>query len=203
MDALGNVVSTIPDNTINDAAMAGVLMGRPVIRLNMMAMQMFTPAMRLFVLFHECGHHALGQIDLQMITGVPNLSMANEQAADCWSFEHLMEDGLLSAWQVSEIQQQLARFGPGDWTHLPGPMRAINLRLCGTGDAPDNAGTGDDDASGTDDDPALPSHFGGSDGNDTPQLYQPPIYQPRCFPAPVCSYNAWGQMFCGSTLRCF
>ena len=31
---------------------------------------------------------------------------------------------------VAVVESDLARLGPGDWTHLPGPRRAINLRQC-------------------------------------------------------------------------
>jgi hypothetical protein len=42
----------------------------------------------------------------------------------------LVSIGMLAPRDVQAIQMDIARFGRGDWSHLPGPQRAVNLLAC-------------------------------------------------------------------------
>ena len=75
----------------------------------------FSPVMKLWAYWHECGHFA-----------VPTL---NEQVADCYSIRRLVFLGLTLS-QYQALKQEVAGLGSGDWVHLPGPQRAINLDAC-------------------------------------------------------------------------
>jgi hypothetical protein len=122
-DARGIPVASIPDN-VPDVAVARLGPGgEPVIFYNPVVLSWFAPQTRLFWYGHECGHHALGHLLAPMRPGA-------EQEADCFGIEALVERGLLSDRDVTIVQADLARVGPGDWAHLPGGIRSINLRRC-------------------------------------------------------------------------
>jgi hypothetical protein len=124
VDIRGVPVASIPDRTLNDIAMASEdAYGRPIIRYNAFVVITAHPQTRLFFYAHECGHHALGH-------PLQGPAMGQEQAADCWAINTLVRKRLVSSADISIIQGDIARFGVGDWSHLPGPQRAINLARC-------------------------------------------------------------------------
>lgn len=53
-----------------------------------------------------------------------------EQEADCWGINALFTAHRIRMRDVAVIQGDISRAGRGDWTHLPGPVRATNLRRC-------------------------------------------------------------------------
>lgn len=122
-DARGLPVAVVPAE-IPDIGQATLYLGRPVILFNALYAQSLPPAVVEFFLYHECGHHALGHT---LGAGFP---LSNEQAADCWAARKLVGDGQFDDDDIITVQAAIARFGRADWTHLPGPMRAINLRAC-------------------------------------------------------------------------
>lgn len=124
IDALGTPVP-IMNARINDIGQATVYAGRPVILFNGTWARALPPNVATFFLYHECGHHALGHI-----VGQGSFPMANEQAADCWAARTLVESGQFDEGDIADVQNAIARFGRGDWSHLPGPMRAMNLPRC-------------------------------------------------------------------------
>lgn len=113
-----------PDNSLGDIAMANITGGRPVIWYNPRIVLSVSPSTRRFFYFHECGHHALGQIVSGRI--IPYVS---EQEADCWAARTLVASGTFSVEDLRAVQADVSRT-PGDWTHLPGPRRALNLEAC-------------------------------------------------------------------------
>lgn len=124
VDALGRPVPDYPNLMLNDIARAFLgPMGEPVIEYNPQVVVSVSPATRRFFYLHECGHHALGQI----ISG-QNIPFASEQAADCWAAEVLYRQNASIA-DIRSIQRDIAQ-SSGDWTHLPGPQRAMNLVAC-------------------------------------------------------------------------
>lgn len=124
-DIRGAVVVDFPDNTINDVAIASLAPdGSPIIRYNTNVLSMMSPQTRDFFYAHECGHHALGH---NFGTTHP---LAMEQAADCFAINKLYELGTFSGGDIQAVQNDIARFGVADWTHLPGPQRALNLGIC-------------------------------------------------------------------------
>jgi len=144
VDARGIPVASIPAPGLNDIAAAALdRFGRPVIYYNPGAFQ-YGRLIRLFFYTHECGHHALGHTFVSR-------PVTQEQEADCWAIRTLVQKGLVSDSEMIQIQMTIARFGRGDWTHVPGPQRAINLRHCLAGEAPDSGqpqDAGGDDNSG-------------------------------------------------------
>lgn len=125
IDARGVPVASILDNSIGDIAIASLMPnGVPVIRYSQFRLNWLSPQTRLWAYGHECGHHALGHT-----IGTTHASQV-EQAADCYGIRKLVGAGLLEDSDITAIQQDLARMGPGDSTHLSGRVRAVNLRLC-------------------------------------------------------------------------
>lgn len=124
-DARGIPVASIRNDRINDVAYANLdRSGRPIIVYNSRVLSWQAPQTRLFWYGHECGHHALGH------TLGRGHRMTGEQAADCFGIVTIVKKGLIKLRDVEVIQRDLSRLGPGDWTHLPGPVRAINLKRC-------------------------------------------------------------------------
>jgi len=123
-DVLGRPVLDYPDNNLRDIAMASMSGGTPVIYYNPMVVMSVSPATRRFFYYHECGHHALGQI----VSG-QSIPYVSEQEADCWAARTLVQSHIFSLDDLREVQQDVSR-SPGDWAHLPGPQRALNLIAC-------------------------------------------------------------------------
>ncbi len=123
IDSRGNSVASIKDYSINDVAIARLEYNYPVIRYNPRVLsQMSEPTSRFFYI-HECAHHAL-----QHTMHMPSLQ--NERAADCWAIRTMQSDLELSLQELRAIQNDIAQKGRADWTHLPGPYRAIDIESC-------------------------------------------------------------------------
>ena len=75
----GRQVKSVTQNLGLIVAMASVQEGEPVILYDPGVLSFFHPVTRLFWYGHECGHHALGHLEL----GYQALSL--EQQADCYS----------------------------------------------------------------------------------------------------------------------
>ncbi len=124
VDYYGRPVVSVPNDRLGDVARAFLAPnGQPVIEYNRWVLTGVSWQSRLFWYGHECGHHALGH---NFGTAHP---LRTEQQADCFGITTLVEKGLIDRDDVRVIQAELSR-SPGDWTHLPGPHRAINLEAC-------------------------------------------------------------------------
>jgi len=125
VDARGIPVASIPNNMMPDVAKA-VLgpMGQPIILYNIQVLSWFRPQARLFWYVHECAHHALAHLIGRAFPP------AAERQADCWAISVLYRRGILSKADVDIVASDLAKIGPGDWSHLPGSRRAIDLYKC-------------------------------------------------------------------------
>jgi hypothetical protein len=149
-DIRGIRVRSIPDETINDIAIANLAQdGSPVIYYRPSGLISASPPTQLFFYAHECGHHALGHnIGL-------SFPLTREQEADCFAIRTLVKMNLVSDDDINAIQNDINHF-KGDWTHLPGPERAINLRAClnGTSNTTDKI-VSDDQGSETNGIPAA------------------------------------------------
>lgn|GEM_PF-1821110 len=125
VDNLGRAVTDWPNQSLNDIARASQGRdGSPIIEYNPYILASVTAATRRFFYMHECGHHALGQV-----SSGTYFPIASEQAADCWAARHLVQSGEFSAVELQTVQAEISR-SPGDWAHLPGPQRALNLSRC-------------------------------------------------------------------------
>jgi hypothetical protein len=123
VDFRGYSVLSVRDDSINDVAIATAVNGQPVIFYNTNVLARLAPQTRLFFYWHECGHHALGH-------GLLQPSALLEQEADCFGANFVVQKMGFNQQDVSVIQADLAAASPGDWTHFPGPQRAINLQAC-------------------------------------------------------------------------
>lgn len=124
VDYRGVPVASIVNNGLPDVAMATYAQnGAPVILYNPSALAWLSHPTRLFFYAHECAHHVLAH-------GVRGHPLAREQEADCWGIRQLVSMGMLDNQGVFAVQNDMARVGRGDWTHLPGVPRAINLAAC-------------------------------------------------------------------------
>jgi hypothetical protein len=123
----GIAVASVQNDSLNDIAMATFMRTpngmAPVIVYNSLVVASASPSTRVFFYAHECAHHVLGH-------ALQGLRLGQEQQADCWSIRMLVSMRIFEDAQISEVESDLARFGKADWTHLPGPQRAINLRRC-------------------------------------------------------------------------
>ena len=123
IDFRGNSVASVRDYSISDVAIAGLDYNYPVIRYNPRVLSQMSEPTRRFFYIHECAHHVL-QHTIQMP------SLQNERAADCWAIRTMQSDLELSQQELRAIQNDIALRGRGDWTHLPGPSRAIDIESC-------------------------------------------------------------------------
>jgi hypothetical protein len=123
-DFRGIAVASVPDTSVPDIAMATYAPnGAPIIVYNPNVLNWVSPATRLFFYAHECAHHVLGHVMFSR-------PFVQEQQADCWGIRILVKRGRLNNQDMDMIQRDLNRFATGDWTHLPGPIRSINLFSC-------------------------------------------------------------------------
>lgn len=116
-DPFGRPVRSEQATHIPDVAIATAQGNGPVILYNPFVLANLPPIVRRYFYAHECAHHRLGHI----LIGQNNITA--EQAADCWAAHAVQRAGATAA-EMNVIAQTLASFGPGDWTHLPGPQRA-------------------------------------------------------------------------------
>lgn len=124
VDFRGAPVVSLVNPGLPDVAMATYTpTGTPVVIFNPGAIRWVSEPTRRFFYAHECAHHALAH----SVRGIP---FTQEQEADCWAVRKLISSDDFGEDDLALVEQDVARFGAGDWTHLPGPVRAINLRAC-------------------------------------------------------------------------
>jgi hypothetical protein len=100
----------------------------PVIFLRGSQLPTFSPPVRTFLVAHECGHHALGQVRAALLYRLP-IGPEGELAADCFAMSEMKRLNLLDAERVGVIMNFLATV-PGDPTTYDGPERMRRLRQC-------------------------------------------------------------------------
>jgi hypothetical protein len=124
VDFRGQPVASILDYSVNDVAVAGIdNIGQAVIRYNPRVLAQMSGPTRQFFYTHECAHHVLGHT-------IRRPSLSSEREADCWAINTMRDDMGLSVSALRAIQNDIARMSRGDWTHLPGPYRAIDIENC-------------------------------------------------------------------------
>lgn len=123
IDFRGQSVASILDYSINDVAIARIERGQAVIRYNPNVLAQMSEATRQFFYVHECAHHALQHT-------VQRPSLSSERQADCWAIRTMKDNMGLSLNSLRAIQNDITRQGRGDWTHLPGPYRSVDIENC-------------------------------------------------------------------------
>ena len=122
VDRFGRPIEGVVDNQLGWAGTAAMRAGRPVILWNEKWLGSASGPMRLFVYLHECAHHALGHL-----WKLP--SARNEEEADCWAYQLLVDGGIARGRHVAAIERE-ARATRGDDIHLGGEARVRSLRRC-------------------------------------------------------------------------
>ncbi len=125
IDVDGRNVLWMADGSLRGIAQAGYTGDDwPLVRYNPGALSSLRPQTRLFFQVHECAHHVFGH----PVRG--GMSLADEKLADCWALNSLLHGGTFSPADVSLAQEEIGRLTDGDWTHIPGPRRKIDLKSC-------------------------------------------------------------------------
>jgi hypothetical protein len=131
VDSMGVAVASVQNFAVSDVAQASFASnGAPIILYNPRVLSWFAPQTRLWWYGHECAHHALGHLHLQAFPP------AAERQADCWAAKELVRKGLLARSDLQIVAADLARLARGDWSHLPGAYRGIDVISCGGTDIP-------------------------------------------------------------------
>ncbi|MGA7234098.1 MAG: hypothetical protein WBY44_00360 [Bryobacteraceae bacterium] len=76
--------------------------GKPIIVLAPL-LRKLPPVVADFILYHECGHHALGHL---IGVGAPP---ANEEAADCWAARSMVMAGELKPIELKKVSDSISR----------------------------------------------------------------------------------------------
>lgn len=125
-DQKGQLVKTIYDNkaqhlavALEKAGMASKTITNPIL------MKQFTPQTQAFIQWHECGHHSLGHLLSNKAT-----TMIQEQESDCFGIRVALTLGQIQHYDLDSIRKEVANIGPGDWQHLSGPTRSLNIQKC-------------------------------------------------------------------------
>lgn len=129
-DAAGRPVPQAPYVGLGDIARATLTpTGSPIILYEPRVLALAGPVVARFTYLHECAHHARGQV-IRLASGVMNpIPFADEQEADCDAIRYLVRNGEFGNHEIAIVQRAMSS-SPGDATHLPGPVRATNLRAC-------------------------------------------------------------------------
>lgn len=100
--------------------------GTPVIYWN--PKRQYTPqgVTQVFLYLHECAHHALGHV---WQGGSLEERRADEQQADCWSYQLMVDGGMLTGNRREILEDDLSTM-MGDAVHLPGDQMLRSLRNC-------------------------------------------------------------------------
>ena len=129
-DAANRPVPSVSAPGLPDIATSTLTpLGAPVIYYNPGYVAAAGPVVGRFFYLHECAHHALGQV-LALASGrLAPIPFAAEQAADCAAIVYLVRTGEFGRRELAIVQASFTG-NPGNWTHLPGPVRATNLTAC-------------------------------------------------------------------------
>jgi hypothetical protein len=135
IDPLGRPVQTVYDNNFPNMGFAKFTpANKSIIIINNNAISSLSTAMQNFIYWHECSHISLGHLVKQTRS-----AMIEEQEADCGAIRVSLTLGKIKHSELSKLQSELSKLGPGDWQHFAGGTRAINIEKClGDGYREDN-----------------------------------------------------------------
>jgi len=101
---------------------------RPVIYLKQSQVATFSEPVRTFLLAHECGHHALGQVRAAAMFRV-FIGPPLELGADCFAMRELKRLRVVDQSSIKAVLNFLSQV-PGDPTTFAGPERVQRLQEC-------------------------------------------------------------------------
>lgn len=122
----GQLVKVEYNNNFPSIAVAVEKSGTtPLTVINPTLMNKFSKQMGTFVQFHECGHHSLGHLINNSST-----TMSQEQEADCYGIRVALTLGKIQFSDLEILQKEISSIGTGDWQHLSGATRSLNIKKC-------------------------------------------------------------------------
>lgn len=125
-DQKGQMVKVIYNNNSPNLAVAIEKPGAASITIiNPNLMKKFSAPTQTFIYFHEAGHHSLGHLVNNSST-----TMMHEQESDCFSIRVALTLNLIKHSDLGVIQKEIAGIGNGDWQHLSGATRSLNIQKC-------------------------------------------------------------------------
>lgn len=125
-DQKGQIVKVIYDDNSPNIAVALEKSGvASVTIINSSLMKKFSSPTQTFIYFHEAGHHSLGHIINNSST-----TMIQEQEADCYGIRVALTLNLIKHTDLKIIQKEVSSIGTGDWQHLSGATRSLNISKC-------------------------------------------------------------------------
>jgi hypothetical protein len=74
--------------------------------------------------------YARGNIARRQDRWADEVDRGRQDTADCWAIRTMQSALGLSHQELRAIQNDVGQQGRGDWTHLPGPYRAIDIESC-------------------------------------------------------------------------
>jgi hypothetical protein len=122
-DRTDQPIPVFTDNSIAYAGVATFRNGRPVILWNARTNRYLSATERHFLYLHECAHHVLDH----PYRG--DVGLAEEQAADCWAIQLMVEGNMIRPRQLRELEQTREAVR-GDDTHLGGEAHVRSLQEC-------------------------------------------------------------------------
>lgn len=125
-DQKGQVVSVIYNyNSPNLAVALEKSDTASITVINPSLMKKFSPQTQTFIRWHECGHHMAGDLINNSSTTIPQ-----EQIADCTGVRIALTLSQINHSDLEIIQREISNIGPGDWSHLSGQVRSMNISKC-------------------------------------------------------------------------
>lgn len=125
-DQKGQVVKVIYNTNSPNIAIALAKPGAASVTIiNPNLMKKFSYPTQTFIYFHEAGHHSMGHLINNSST-----TMVQEQESDCFSIRVALTLSLIKHSDLEIIQKEIAGIGNGDWQHLSGATRSLNISKC-------------------------------------------------------------------------
>lgn len=125
-DQKGQVVKVIYNTNAPNIAIALAKPGAASVTIiNPNLLKKFSYPTQTFIYFHEAGHHSMGHLINNSST-----TMVQEQESDCFSIRVALTLNLIKHSDLKVIQKEIAGIGNGDWQHLSGATRSLNISKC-------------------------------------------------------------------------
>ena len=126
-DRAGRPIVGIVSDSLPYAGWATIRDGTPVIYWNPKRQYSPQGVTLVYLYLHECAHHALGHV-YKWPESLEERKLFERQA-DCWSYQLLVDGGMLSGGRRDVLERDFRDF-TGDATHLGGDALMQSLQSC-------------------------------------------------------------------------
>lgn len=123
LDARGQPIAAIVDDTLPQVALAAQSGGRIELRHNPARLPELSHRVRMFYFAHECARIALGH-------PLAERSAERARQADCWALATLERSGEMAAPDARRELETALMVEDAQWAAIPGPRRVIDLAAC-------------------------------------------------------------------------